>query len=169
MKYILVLLFVAFVHFPDAANSTGTIVGFRALGRYDYPSSTKLYYFSEIYQADWMGAFSFCKSNGMELMTMDSEDEAEYIMERLELNADYIDFAYVGGVTTSLKDRNNWHWINSNFKKSEVSLPWGPNQPDGGSNDEFCLGVERAANRRFKFHDFSCFSRKKPFICQLVK
>jgi len=172
MKCILILLVVAFGHLSDAesfSNMATTTVGFRTLGRYDYPSFTKIYYVSENYQSEWTGSFSFCKSNGMELMTMDSEDEADYIMERLELNSDYIDYVYVGGVTSKLRDPNNWYWINSNYKKSEVSLPWGTGQPDNAAGGEYCLAIYRAANRRFEFHDHPCNSYKKRFICQLIK
>lgn len=128
----------------------------------DGKSNTKNYFVSTTFRANWMNAQSFCKSNGMELASLESQEEAEYFLASCEKNHEFFEeFSQIGGVLIL----ENWYWISSR-QRLNFKLDFQRNK--NSRNDGECLQLVKRSERKFSFGRTECFSNcdAHKFVCQ---
>lgn len=123
---------------------------------------TKTYYLSDAFKADWAGAYTFCRVNGLQLVTLDTLDE---MTQFLQFCNNYIPLQsiYIGGVSASLGDKKNWVWFQTGTKVN-YTLPWLASAPSG----ENCLGVA-VSKKKYNVYDLACNGYQYTFlnfVCQ---
>lgn len=125
----------------------------------------KTYYLSTIFQADWMGAMNFCRINGLQLVSLESLEEANMVLNALVTKKVQLNFIFVDGVTTQLQSTDQWFNFISG-KRMNYSVPWTSGEPNNNPNPEACLSTE-ANGAGYGLNDFTCKSGNlQPFICQ---
>jgi len=113
----------------------------------------------------WNEGVSYCRSQGMKLVSLDSREKADHFLNLVK--SDRATYFWAGGEVSS--DSRTLSWQNG--AKQPISRgqhPWsftgrtGP-QPDGG---ERCLAILNDVYRDgVKFHDVACHHRK-PVVCE---
>merc|ERR1711892_1065225 len=114
---------------------------------------------------DWRGGVSFCKSKGMNLISLDNKEKTEHFLRLVA--SDRSPYFWSGGQVS--RDSRTLTWPNGKTEPiARGQHPWsftgrtGP-QPDGG---ETCLAVLNSVYRDgVKFHDVACHHRK-PVVCE---
>jgi len=114
---------------------------------------------------DWTRGVSYCKSQGMELISLDTEEKAEHFLGLVV--RERAPYFWTGGEVSP--DNKELRWRNGKTEPiSKGKHPWsftgrtGP-QPDGG---ERCLAVLNNTYRDgAKYHDVACH-HMKPVICE---
>lgn len=134
-------------------------------------AATKFYYLAKIFQADWLGAYNFCKDNNMDLLTLETSEEATNFLALCKANVKQFNgnAAYIGGVAPDLPAGNNWIWYESG-EKVAFNFTWAPNQPDNKQTNENCLQIvldDKTGN--WAFADIGCYQLNSLFLCQEVK
>lgn len=127
----------------------------------------KLYFLSVAFRANWMSARSFCKSNGMDLVAIESEHEEKYFIGKCQEHIDWFEgVSHIGGVSNAVMGKENWFWITStkevqlnlNLEKSEISQKEKKN----------CLQLVKS-HGRFSYQRTNCFGGEpQTFVCQRV-
>merc|ERR1719369_1755962 len=115
---------------------------------------------------DWRGGVSFCKSQGMNLISLDDKEKNEHFLRLVA--TDRAPYFWSGGQVS--RDSHTLTWQNGKTEPiTRGQHPWsftgrtGP-QPDGG---EICLAVLNSVYRDgVKFHDVACHHRK-PVVCEV--
>lgn len=116
----------------------------------------------------WGEARAICKSYGLELMTLETLQEANLFLTMAD-NHSY--FRTVNGICSSIdattltsKSPTDWYWSQTG-KKVSFQIPWFPGEPGGAP--EFCLGICRASSTiKFGYHDIPCDTWVYRFVCQ---
>merc|ERR1719410_2870581 len=113
----------------------------------------------------WNEGVSYCRSQGMKLISLDSKEKADHFLSLV--GSDRAPYFWAGGEVSSDSRRLTWQ----NGQSEPVTRgqhPWsftgrtGP-QPDGG---ERCLAILNNVYRDgVKFHDVACHHRK-PVVCE---
>jgi hypothetical protein len=129
----------------------------------------KKYFLSQKLKTDWMGAYNFCRTHDMHLVSLDDGDEADNFF--LILNNQHKQFdgiTYIGGITTLGGSPTLWYWANSG-NLVNFPLKWHKGEPNNGgilSKQELCLSVSLSKGQ-FGFNDYLCnTSSFFQFICQ---
>lgn len=125
-------------------------------------SNKKIYFVSTSFRANWMNAQSFCKSYGMDLASIESEEEAKYFLKSCEnKNTAFEEHSQIGGVLM----HDHWFWITSH-QKVNFKLTFKGNK--NSKNDGECLQLVKGTNLIFGFGRTNCFSNNdaKKFVCQ---
>lgn len=90
----------------------------------------KTYYMPSFMKTTWVNVRPFCQSFGMEILSLETYDEAVNFMKLCEYNYYIMDTnTYIGGYTTQLKNPNTWYWVNSG-RKIDYNLAFGLGMPD---------------------------------------
>lgn len=113
-----------------------------------------------------MSARSFCKSNGMDLVAIESEHEEEYFLGKCRENIDWFEgFSHIGGVSNSVKGNESWYWITS---VKEVTLNLNLRSNEVGQKEKNCLQLVKSHNQ-FSYQRTNCFEGEpQTFVCQKV-
>jgi Lectin C-type domain len=135
------------------------------LSAYNEPPNTRIvvkkYYESAYFlTSDWIGAFNFCKINGMELVNFRNQAEAEELLEMFELKAKF-GFAFIDGITNSIGSGDWRHFVNG--KRFPDNFPWGPGQPNNGQGGQHCVFISKISYKGF--YDAPC-SVATAYVCQ---
>lgn len=130
----------------------------------------KTYYLSQVFQADWVGAYNLCKDSEMELLSL--ADAAEMTAFNNFAAASLSKFRpftqiFIGGIATALSSRTAWNWFDSGVKLT-TGIIWAVGQPDNSKGNEYCLGLVQVA-KKFNVADFSCYGLYDLFVCQDVQ
>merc|ERR1712055_60370 len=114
---------------------------------------------------DWSSGVSYCKSQGMKLISLDSKEKTENFLRLVA--TDRAPYFWAGGQVS--RDSRTLTWQNGKTEPiSKGEHPWSFTgrtgaQPDGG---ETCLAVLNSVYRDgVKFHDVAC-SHRKPVVCE---
>merc|ERR1711970_15709 len=113
----------------------------------------------------WNEGVSYCRSQGMKLISLDSREKADHFLNLV--GKERAEYFWAGGEVSS--DSQTLTWQNGRTESiSKGQHPWsftgrtGP-QPDGG---ERCLAILNNVYRDgVKFHDVACHHRK-PVVCE---
>lgn len=111
-----------------------------------------------------MGAQSFCRSYGMDLVALESDHEAKYFMNKAFRNSrdDFEDLSHIGGVSNS--EVKQWFWITSR-KQVNFDLKLKEDKSDL-EEEKNCLQLSKNSNG-FSFTRTTCFgSELRKFVCQ---
>ncbi|XP_017768246.1 PREDICTED: C-type lectin 37Db-like [Nicrophorus vespilloides] len=142
-------------------SSTLTFVR-RSPFHYEYKDI--FYYFETFYKATWFKAFMSCSKMGMQLLSIDSDEEFDKIHEFLK---DKIEYKPELSIWTSgaMKRIGQFNWINTGYP---VRLSkWHPGEPNNYGGREYCLKIWINDNR-FLLDDDRC-DREMHFICESRK
>ena len=123
------------------------------------------HFLSVAFRANWMSARSFCKSNGMDLVAIESEHEEQYFLGKCRENIDlFEEFSHIGGVSNSAKGIESWYWITS-VKEVKLNLNLESNET---SKEKNCLQLIKR-NNKFSYQRTNCFGDEpQSFVCQKV-
>lgn len=127
----------------------------------------KKYYMSTLFTANWMGAFNFCRTNGMDLVNFGSKAQLDHFLKlfmkvTLPLNAR----VYIDGVGNLADRPNSWYWYGTG---AEIlfSLPWFPGEPNNAGGVEFCISMNfEQDGQSIGFNDVQCQGNSARFVCQ---
>jgi len=119
-------------------------------------------------QNTWGEARAICRSFDLELMTLESLNEAKSFLTMADNHNYFRSFGVIwiviDGTTLTAKSLTDWYWPQTG-KKISFPMPWGVSQPSGGT--EFCLSFGRLnANEKFGLNDLRCSEGIYPFMCQ---
>lgn len=155
------LNFLTFELFPAVLNS----------------SKNKTYYVSLTFKADWMGAVNFCRTNGMEIMTVESQEESENFIKLCDKNAGKFDSspgwisAFVGGAQYNVTTKTIWNWYQSG-KRFNSTIHWAVLEPNNNAGaTESCMAVNQEEGY-FGYNDVPCYEKYDlylTFICQKIE
>ncbi|CAO1325724.1 unnamed protein product [Diamesa serratosioi] len=169
---LLLLLLVSIV----AAQDPQTLVVnqmFKNLGSLDYTldgrQCTSTYYVSRQIKLVWANAFMFCRSFGMELVSLPTKELADKFTQLCYINAQFFDvFTHIGGTYIGA-GLNRWYWI-STGKPVSYHLPMLPGEPNNYGGAQTCLALEKPYgknDRPFLFNDVDAFGRhEEKFVCE---
>lgn len=126
----------------------------------------KFYWYPVAYKAQWIHAKLICDSNGLEFVSLDSQDEANNFWAVFVQKANlFEDYTMLGALTTVPRSKNDWYWVESG-KKVKITMNWLNGQPDNLGNNEACLLAQKAAGG-YTLHDGKCFGGSYlRFLCQ---
>lgn len=127
---------------------------------------TKTYYLTTAFQSEWLAAFDFCKSCGMDLVTLKDQAEVDNFLAMCKQSSSSFQGgtfgykqAYIGGLLTN----PDWRWFQTGDPIS-FDLTWAKNEPSQYS--ESCLAIMPGSGG---FSDAECFGVSYSFICEEVK
>jgi hypothetical protein len=105
----------------------------------------------------------------MDVLSLDTQDEAFYFMNLCEKNKNILDSQnLIGGVTTQGKSRDKWYWVNSGDRVNYPLKFWST-EPDFANNNEWCLAVSTNYKGGWAFNDISCNDYRHKFFCQKLE
>lgn len=147
-------------------NFSWTFFTFTDKAKSDNSTKTKTYWISTHFRTFWHAAKSFCHSFGMELLSLDTLEEAQKFMNICVTNKLFVDRCFhIGGLTTVPSSKTEWFWVNS-FKKVKYEMPWLPKEPNYLGKNEMCLSICKNPGQ-CGYNDIPCSSSAElTFVCQ---
>lgn len=134
-------------------------------------TSTKTYYLANsiFFKTDWVGAYNFCKDNGMELVALSTENEANNLLSLCSANAANFQglSPFIGAITPTAGSTTDWFWYESG-EKINYALIWQSRQPDNALGVENCLQIGISSSGKWGFGDSNCYQTTSTFMCQDV-
>lgn len=144
------------------------VVSFKAPVNANY---TKTYYLSAMsLKADPMGAFSFCRNNGMTLVTLDGPDEFNFffglcIAHTNSLDPNTWNIFHIGSVAIANNSKTGYVWFSTG--QAIGTIPWAPTEPNNANGViENCLAVQFQDTGKMGVIDIPCNSPIYQFVCQ---
>jgi hypothetical protein len=128
----------------------------------------KKFYLATLFDTSWMGAFSFCKTSGMDLANFRNRDELDHFMSLfIKLVEDPINqVVFTDGIVNDPIGRESWHWFETG-KKIEFEIPWHTDEPNNMDGNEHCLRIDFRSGV-LGFNDVSCKGVARRFVCQEI-
>ncbi|KAJ8975402.1 hypothetical protein NQ317_001942 [Molorchus minor] len=117
----------------------------------------KSYYIESILQANYFQAFQYCRYHGMQLLTISSQAEHNFLKGQIE-KLGRQSFWTSG---SKLSDGTNWSWMSTGNRITYTS--WHPGEPTMVNED--CIEIHIYDNRYLQWNDFIC-SHRINFICE---
>ncbi|XP_017783956.1 PREDICTED: C-type lectin 37Da-like [Nicrophorus vespilloides] len=125
----------------------------------------KNYYVESLIKANFYNAFLFCQRLGMRLLTIDNNEEYDYILNILRTQIQFKPGSKLWTSGTDLAQEGTFHWMSTGFPV--LINKWLPKQPDNGSGNENCICFWN--NRgTIGFNDEQCTDVAN-FICESPK
>ncbi|CAO1396932.1 unnamed protein product [Diamesa serratosioi] len=125
----------------------------------------KTYYGTRSLELSWANAFSFCKANDMDLVELETEDEANNFLKMcVEQNLE--EYYHVGGSSEGISNFWDYYWMTTGAKVS-YNLNYKPGELNG-KGTERCLAIGKQPIK-YAFCDVSCHSLALRFACQNVE
>jgi hypothetical protein len=114
--------------------------------RYQGSSYNKTFYLTTLFQTTWMGAYQFCKSSGMQLVTLETQAEYNAVLGALKAQASKIVSAgiasiYAGSFSIVPASKTGWTWYD-NGQKITYPLDWFSGEPNNAGNIEWCASFK---------------------------
>jgi Lectin C-type domain len=141
------------------------------IAAFNEPPSTrmmvKVYFLSTIFRAEWMEAFNFCKSNGMELANFRNRNEIDHFLDLLRRHGNFPanERIYIDGIGNIPGNRGPWHSFETG-KLMDFNLPWLPREPNNLGGREYCMEINYEGHI-LALNDFVC-DIKLCFVCQEI-
>lgn len=135
-----------------------------------FGENIKTYFIPRYFVTTWTNTRSICKAYGMDVLSLDTEDEETHLLGLLESNSRlFTQWTYVGALTLVGGSRDNWYWVNSG-NRVNYPITFGVDEPNFGNSNEFCLAVGKYSASEFYFNDMPCHEETQyKFFCQLQK
>ncbi|XP_017770306.1 PREDICTED: C-type lectin 37Db-like [Nicrophorus vespilloides] len=129
-----------------------------------YEYKDKLYYLETFYKATFYKAFMSCSKMGMNLLSIDSDEEFDKIHTFVKDKMEYKDGLMIL-TSGAAKEMRQFHWMNTG---NPVRLSrWHPGEPNNTSGREYCLHIW-LTNNKFLLNDTHC-DLEMYFICESKK
>ncbi|OWF51695.1 killer cell lectin-like receptor subfamily B member 1B allele A [Mizuhopecten yessoensis] len=128
-----------------------------------FSSPEKCYYVSSTSEkTEWSMAMSRCTAKGANLVEIQTDKEASFIMRNLPSRVGNTDILYTG---RKRNDRDGWVFV-SNDKMVDTSVrTWASGEPDGGSQRCGCTRQSES----FMMLDCYCTGYNLFFICEIER
>ena len=85
----------------------------------------------------------------MEILSLDSESEANLFLELLKQKSDLLDtWTHIGGMTLKGGSRTEWYWDNLGTR-IHYPIKWVIGEPSNDLNEEFCLADKKYSENNF--------------------
>ncbi|CAG9858078.1 unnamed protein product [Phyllotreta striolata] len=129
-------------------------------------NGVKSYYIGNIFKAEFLQAQQFCKFHGMELLSIESKEENDFLNKKIVDAGNRNERLWTSG--TRVPETDHWMWLSTG--KSISYFNWNIHQPDNDKQNEKCMEIvqESPAGIRygdFKMNDVPCHY-KFFFICE---
>lgn len=102
----------------------------------------------DFFRTNWIGAYSFCKSNDLELLSFESQHEHDYFPQNLQRDRNVVPIIgsqyqiYLGSFATTNRNASGYSWYRSGEPvQPTVQFSWLDGQPDGYEQKEFCTTI----------------------------
>ncbi|XP_065353186.1 uncharacterized protein LOC135948051 [Cloeon dipterum] len=126
--------------------------------------STGTYYISKSFEkTNWYMANLFCKNNGMELASVETKEESDFLISAFGSTSDKF---WLSG--NDLGSENYFYWIGVG-KLIDPFWYFEQGQPDNGNNNENCVQYFVHPNingATYKWNDANCGEDER-FVCEL--
>lgn len=158
---------------PNFITKSDTkVIKFLAFTNSSGVALTKTYYLSQVFQADWVGAYNLCKDSEMELLQFNDVTEqtafSKLCTASLSKFRPYTQI-FIGGIATAMASKTSWYWFDSGVKM-DTSITWATSQPDNKNKNEYCLALLLGPiTKKFAIADVTCYGIYDLFVCQDVK
>lgn len=119
----------------------------------------KIYYFAILEKANFFEAIQFCKKHGMELASLETEEENEIILDYMKTKLDKMDRFWISG--NDLAKEKHFTWLSTG--EPFTFTYWGISQPDDDVGDEDCVEIRNFG--KLVWNDESCLLSQN-FICE---
>ena len=97
----------------------------------------------------------------MDILSLDSEDEANFFLDRIKLHAGSTHAnTHVGAMAYVVGSRTEWYWITSG-NKINYPIKWGTGEPSGTNVQSVCLVVRKQAGNNFFFAAVWCSTERE--------
>ncbi|KAJ8975401.1 hypothetical protein NQ317_001941 [Molorchus minor] len=117
----------------------------------------KIYYIESILQANYFQAFQYCRYHGMQLLTISSQAETDFLKGQIEKLGKHT--FWTSG--SKLSDGTNWSWMSTGNHITYTN--WHPGEPTMVNED--CIEIHIYDNGYLQWNDFVC-SERINFICE---
>ncbi|XP_032779632.2 uncharacterized protein LOC116918077 isoform X1 [Daphnia magna] len=114
--------------------------------------------FSQFSQKNWTSAQEFCRKNDMFLLSLETQNETDFINNYIQNSGLPKDFYWTSGSD----EANEGQWIWTSTLENVTVTNWRNNQPDGGKKEN-CLYLHSRDD--FKWGDWMC-NLSQYFICE---
>ncbi|XP_045479170.1 perlucin-like [Harmonia axyridis] len=120
----------------------------------------RFYYFGTYFKANFFKAMQFCRDHGMNLLSIESDDENTRISDHLSKHAKGIDHFWTSG--SDLGEEGKFVWLSTGKYLNYTN--WSPPQPDNSGKIENCLELWKID--RYIWNDIPCTNQYN-FICEM--
>jgi hypothetical protein len=100
-----------------------------------------------------------CRVFGLDFMTIDSEAELNWFVDRFHQNLTWFNTPMHLGAN---RVETDWVW-SANAQPFTFHPPWAPGQPDGQQKDEKCAVFKQNVDEPYLLHDYVCSMQFKYF------
>jgi len=117
----------------------------------------KNYYVSTHFNELWSAAREVCIMEGMDLLTLETEDELKNFQDVYFEHAAYFKEMYyhIGGILETIADYTSWHWLPTK-EAIKIQLKFAPGEPTKSAGQN-CLAIQKVAgSTKFAFDDINC-------------
>ncbi|XP_060085743.1 C-type lectin domain family 7 member A-like [Ylistrum balloti] len=124
-------------------------------------SPEKCYYVSSSFQmTEWATAMTQCNDMGANLVEIQTDTEAKFIMSNLPSRVGYYDLIYTG---RKRNEANNWVFVSNDQGINTSMRTWGYGEPEGGIQRCGCT----AQSDNFLMLDCLCWGFYLFYICEI--
>lgn len=124
------------------------------------------YYLPRNFAAKWQNARSICQNYGMEILTLETKSEANYVLEICKSHGQlFATSTHIGGIAAGAKSQDKWFWVTTG-EKINYNIKWLDGEPNNLHNGEgMCLSIMKKPDG-FYFNDVRCNFEEQRFICE---
>ncbi|XP_017770304.1 PREDICTED: C-type lectin 37Da-like [Nicrophorus vespilloides] len=129
---------------------------------FHFQYKNKLYYIETFYKANYYKAFMSCRKLGMNLVSIDSEDEFDKLHSFIKFstkNENGMAFWTSAAAIEPLQ----FHWMLTGYPL-RLASKWLPGEPNNKDGNEYCLEV-RIQNKDLIMNDENC-NNQVYYICE---
>ncbi|XP_045464914.1 collectin-11-like [Harmonia axyridis] len=120
-----------------------------------------IYYFEKEKPVNYFEAMTFCKTNGMDLVSIETEAENEKLLKYIKANLNSFEHFWTSGNDLSAEGHFTWLATGEPFTYTN----WKPSLPDN-YDDEDCVELRNFGDGSYFWNDMKCMHSLN-FICEL--
>lgn len=127
----------------------------------------KAYYVPRHFKAEWINTRAICKAYGMDVLTLETENEANCFFRLYKAKEHLFGcYTHIGAMTEDEKFLK-WHWV-STGEPINYTIEFPRGEPNGSG---LCLAISKKVHKvhteKFLFDDIQCFGAcANKFICE---
>ncbi|XP_017770305.1 PREDICTED: C-type lectin 37Da-like [Nicrophorus vespilloides] len=132
---------------------------------FHFQYKNKLYYIETFYKATFYKAFMSCSKLGMNLVSIESDDEFDKLHEFIKTNTKY-EHGMAFWTSAAAMEPLQFHWMLSGYPVGLASK-WLPGEPNNKQGNEYCMHLW-VHNKKLVMNDESCTTQAF-YICEQPK
>lgn len=126
------------------------------------------YFLPRFFKVEWQHARSICQSYGMEILTLESVTEQNYLLNLLKQHSALFgvhEWINIGAMTTTCASRDLWYWVVTGSKVSSP-IKWATDVPNCVNDNKMCMALGKFEDENFYFVDIWCSGQSHKFLCK---